>query len=181
MSERSESVGQNTNGITNNSNGPNGSIKSRGRPAKKPATCAWCGEGKTQLQYVLPTPNGKKEFCSENCIAEFRKASSKGACIQCDNVIRGDAPSKEYCSTFCQNRHQKKSGTHLNRQSSSFNNNNNSREQERNLNRNSPSTTPNGPFQYESFHVFDWEIYLKVKNILQMNSSNPNNNCFRLI
>jgi len=30
------------------------------------------------LQYVLPTQTGKKEFCSETCIVEYRKAYSKG-------------------------------------------------------------------------------------------------------
>lgn len=147
-----------TNGVT--SSNTNNNLKTRGRPAKKPATCTWCGEGKSPLQYVLPTQNGKKEFCSETCIAEFRKAYSKGACIQCDNVIRGNTPSKEFCSTFCMNKYQKKNGTNSSRQSA--NNNNNHREQERNSTRISPATTLTGPFQYESFHVFNWDDYLKV-------------------
>lgn len=132
--------------------------RSRGRPAKK-NVCTWCGEGKQPLQYVLPTQNGKKEFCSESCIAEFRKAYSKGACIQCDNVIRDSAPSKEFCSVFCLNKHQKKNGS----KHSNYNNNNIKSEQERN-NKLSPSgsCTPTGPFQYESFHVFDWVAYLQV-------------------
>ncbi|XP_055377745.1 polycomb protein Scm isoform X2 [Condylostylus longicornis] len=177
---RESSVTNNSNGI-NNHNSNNNSIKSRGRPAKKPATCTWCGEGKTPLIYVFPTQNGKKEFCSENCIAEFRKAYSKGACTQCDNVIRGDAPCKEFCSTFCQNKYQKRNGTHSNRQSM---NNNNSKEQERN--RNSPATTPTGPFQYESFHVFDWDAYLKKTQSVAAPSecfkqaSNPPQNDFKI-
>lgn len=32
-----------------------------------------CNESKHPLNYVLPTQNGKKEFCSVNCLAEFRK------------------------------------------------------------------------------------------------------------
>lgn len=131
--------------------------KSRGRPAKKPALCTWCNEGKTPLQYVLPTQNGKKEFCSESCIVEFRKAYRKGVCIHCDNVIRGTTPHKEFCSNVCMTKHQKKNGTN-----SRHNNNNSHREQERNSSRISPAPTPTGPFQYESFHVFDWDDYLKV-------------------
>lgn len=132
--------------------------KSRGRPAKKPALCTWCNEGKTPLQYVLPTQNGKKEFCSESCIVEFRKAYRKGVCIHCDNVIRGTTPHKEFCSNVCMTKHQKKNGTN-----SRHNNNNSHREQERNSSRISPAPTPTGPFQYESFHVFDWDDYLKIK------------------
>uniref|UniRef100_A0A182JCR0 Uncharacterized protein n=1 Tax=Anopheles atroparvus TaxID=41427 RepID=A0A182JCR0_ANOAO len=48
--------------------------------------CAWCLEQKHPLRYVLPTHGGKKEFCSEKCIAAYRKAYSNGTCIQCDNA-----------------------------------------------------------------------------------------------
>lgn len=72
----------------------NGKIRGPGRPPKKPASsssCTWCcAEGKGRLKYVLPTQNGEKEFCSETCLSEFRKAYSKGACLQCDSVIRGN-------------------------------------------------------------------------------------------
>lgn len=130
--------------------------RSRGRPAKK-ATCTWCAESKQLLQYVLPTQNGKKEFCSETCIAEFRKAYSKGACAQCDNVIRDGAPNKEFCSLMCMNKHQKKNGS-----TRSVNNG-----VRGDLDRNKKlggiiSFTPTGPFQYESFHVFNWDAYLEV-------------------
>lgn len=47
-----------------------------GRPRNK-SCCTWCVESKQSLKYVLPTQNGKKEFCSETCLAEFRKAYSK--------------------------------------------------------------------------------------------------------
>lgn len=57
------------------------------------------------------------------------------------------------------NKYQKKNGTNSSRQSA--NNNNNHREQERNSTRISPATTLTGPFQYESFHVFNWDDYLK--------------------
>ncbi|XP_058840600.1 polycomb protein Scm-like [Topomyia yanbarensis] len=164
------------------------------------SSCVWCGESKSPLKYVLPTQNGKKEFCSETCILEFRKAYSKGACIQCDNVIRANAPKPNYCSTFCMKKHQKKSlaggtsaaqptdgiipsttsgssvgskinGNNNNNNNNNSNNNNNGRRSNGNnspgreptASRISPvtTTTSTGPFQYESFHVFDWTEYLR--------------------
>lgn len=181
------------------------------------ATCIWCGEAKTPLKYVLPTQNGKKEFCSETCILEFRKAYSKGACIQCDNVIRANAPKPNFCSTFCMKKHQKKAlaaaaaaassataapsspsdgpsstSTAAAGSSPKVNGNNNGSSSSsssssngagnghgssarRSNGNNSPgresavaarispvsTTTTTGPFQYESFHVFDWTEYLR--------------------
>ncbi|XP_059218599.1 polycomb protein Scm [Stomoxys calcitrans] len=162
-----------SNGAATNGNGSNGvsssavattptstgqslNQRSRGRPAKR-ATCTWCGESKQPLQYVLPTQNGKKEFCSETCIAEFRKAYSKGACAQCDNVIREGAPNKEFCSLMCMNKHQKKNG-------STRSLNNGTRGGDTTGGKamgGGGSCTPTGPFQYESFHVFDWDAYLE--------------------
>ena len=53
----------------------------QGRTAKTAAnnkqTCVWCRQSKQTLKYVLPTQNGKKEFCSEICLAEFRRAYNK--------------------------------------------------------------------------------------------------------
>lgn len=97
----------------NNNGASNGSAKGRGRPSKKSIStiCAWCTENKPSLKYVLPTQSGKKEFCSQSCIAEFRKAYSKGACQQCDNAIRTNAPNREFCSTFCMNKFQRRNGS----------------------------------------------------------------------
>jgi hypothetical protein len=192
--------------MSQNANSPQNNNKVRGRKKlSSPLTaCTWCAEHKTPLKYVLPTQNGKKEFCSESCIAEFRKAYSKGACIQCDNVIRTNAPNREYCSAFCMNKHQKKNGATTTTQSTTAtatssnhnntssgttvttpttgktnsnnvkllgenNNNNHSKDLSNNrkspgINRVSPVTTTStgGPFQYESFHVFNWDEYLKV-------------------
>lgn len=129
-----------------------GKVRGPGRPPKKPVACTWCGEGKAPLKYVLPTQNGKKEFCSETCLSEFRKAYSKGACLQCDNVIRSgstSSPNKDYCSTYCMNKHQKKTENKV------------------------PSasvlplpieTSGSGPFQYETYQTFDWDEYLKETN-----------------
>ncbi|KAJ8944719.1 hypothetical protein NQ318_007932 [Aromia moschata] len=123
--------------------------KVRGRPPRKIISCTWCNENKLPLKYVYPTTNGKKEFCSETCLAEFRKAYIKGACIQCDNVIRGNnSPSKDYCSTYCMNKHQKKD---LQSRVAAI-----------------APTTPlegsPGPFQYETYQPFDWDEYLRETN-----------------
>lgn len=153
-----------------------------------PNRCTWCAETKTALKYVLPTQNGKKEFCSETCIAEFRKAYSKGACKECDNAIRGNAPNREFCSTYCLNKNNKKKGitdgnqaqpqapsTSQNKLINHNNNNlenNNSKQQQKNsssveTNNNNTikehAVTKISPmFQFEPFHVFDWNEYLKV-------------------
>lgn len=94
-------------------NGNNGKNRGPGRPKKQaPTACTWCAENKIQLKYVLPThANEKKEFCSELCITEFRKAYANGGCLQCDNVIRENAPHRDFCSKFCMNEHANKSSS----------------------------------------------------------------------
>lgn len=125
--------------------------KLRGRPSKKTVSCTWCNEGKLPLKYVLPTTNGKKEFCSETCLSEFRKAYVKGACLNCDNVIRGNSnPNKDYCSVYCMNKHQKRAEV---------------------TSRvvpvlpqpivNPPTDTSPATFQYETYLPFDWDEYLR--------------------
>lgn len=152
--------------------GGGGKVRGPGRPPKKPVTCTWCGEGKAPLKYVYPTQNGKKEFCSETCLSEFRKAYIKGACRQCDNVIRSSVcPNKDYCSTYCMNKHQKKAEQKVSPNTAA-----------------TPATTTtpatatvpptnviemptpppplssSGPFQYETFQTFDWDEYLRETN-----------------
>lgn len=121
-------------------------VRGPGRPPKKIISCTWCNETKLPLKYVYPTTNGKKEFCSETCLAEFRKAYIKGACIQCDNVIRGNnGPSKDFCSTYCMNKNQKK-------------------ELQSRVAAVAPTTLLEGspgPFQYETYQPFDWDEYLR--------------------
>ncbi|CAG9865136.1 unnamed protein product [Phyllotreta striolata] len=140
--------------MSNNNNTSISKSRGPGRPPKKITSCTWCNETKLPLKYVFPTTNGKKEFCSETCLAEFRKAYVKGACVQCDNVIRGNnnAPSKEYCSTYCMNKHQKKELSNSHARVAAV-----------------APTTPMegsspGPFQYETYQVFNWEEYLKETN-----------------
>ena len=91
-------------------------VSGPGRPPKLKVSCTWCNDTKQALKYVLPIQNGKKEFCSDECLGEYRKASMRGACIQCDNVIRStpirvqqaDGPPKDFCSSFCATRYQKR-------------------------------------------------------------------------
>lgn len=135
-----------------------GKIRGPGRPPKKSVTCTWCAESKTPLKYVLPTVNGKKEFCSETCLSEFRKAYSKGACLNCDNVIRGNAPSnsKDFCSTYCLNKYQKKNEKttippHVLT-------NSHGTEQTGN------NVASAGPYPYEMYQTFDWAEYLRETN-----------------
>ncbi|XP_011168603.2 polycomb protein Scm isoform X2 [Solenopsis invicta] len=163
-------------------------VRGPGRPPKaKNSACTWCGETKQPLKYVLPTQNGKKEFCSETCLSESRKTYARGACVQCDNVIRGtpfrleqkDGPTKDFCSSFCLNAYQKKETQEDNRDPSSpspapspapsglpSNNNVPSTTQSyTNTNNHTtvshPPSTSTGPFQYETFQTFDWDLYLR--------------------
>ncbi|CAK1555152.1 unnamed protein product [Leptosia nina] len=130
-----------------------GKIRGPGRPPKR--TCTWCGESKTPLKYVLPTENGKKEFCSETCLSEFRQAYSKGACLHCDNVIRGNAPSnKNFCSTYCLNKYQKKNE----KRTTSPQSGNGANGTESNSNNNSTAS------YYDLYQTFDWTEYMKETN-----------------
>ncbi|NP_001188365.1 polycomb protein Scm [Bombyx mandarina] len=131
-----------------------GKIRGPGRPPKR--TCTWCAESKTPLKYVLPTENGKKEFCSETCLSEFRQAYSKGACLHCDTVIRGNVPSssKNFCSTHCLNIYQKKNE----KRTTSPQSGNGANGTESNSNNNST-----GSF-YDIYQPFDWTEYMKETN-----------------
>lgn len=83
-----------------------GKNRGPGRPKKVVVinkACTWCADNKVPLKYIINQNRNRKEFCSENCVAEFRNAYRKGACIVCDNVIRDNAPHRDYCSSFCLN------------------------------------------------------------------------------
>lgn len=104
----------NTQNEANNNNNP----KLRARSTKKSASpsqmsaCGWCSDNKPILKFILPTLSGENlQFCSEMCIAEFRKAVKKGACKQCGSVVRSTiAPNKDYCSLYCMNKATPKNG-----------------------------------------------------------------------
>ncbi|KAK0099166.1 hypothetical protein PV326_000003 [Microctonus aethiopoides] len=178
-------------------------MRGPGRPPKSKHSCTWCGETKQPLKYVLPTQHGKKEFCSETCLSEFRKAYVRGACVQCDNVIRGspvrleqkDGPTKDFCSSFCLTKHQKKENQLDTKKNtaeqpspaaspspSGLPSNSGTIPQSFPTN-NSPNNPPNishapststGPFQYETYQTFDWDLYLK-----ETNSSAAPAECFK--
>lgn len=156
---------------------PQSEARSRGRPPKLRTVCTWCGETKLPLKYVLPTQHGKKEFCCETCLAEFRKAYVRGACVQCDNVIRGapvrleqrNEPPKDFCSSMCLNRHQKKETQEETKKvseeqpllaTSPVPNSNNKQLTAQNHS----ASTSSGTFQYETYQTFDWDSYLKETN-----------------
>lgn len=175
-----ESKSESSSSLMNGRNRSGSGKKSPVKQSQSPLTCAWCAESKTPLKYVLPTQNGKKEFCSETCIAEFRKAYSKGACSECDNAIRANAPNREFCSTFCLNKSKKKSHENPSTSQNKTLNNNNNNSNLSNNNKQKAAVEANNNntikehyavtkispmFQYEAFHVFDWKEYLKVRKV----------------
>ncbi|XP_053669570.1 polycomb protein Scm [Anopheles marshallii] len=87
--DRKQSVGSSSNGM---------------KGAQK---CGICLEEKNPLNYILPMDGNTRAFCSESCITEFRKNGQR-TCVQCDNVVRANAPNPNFCSTFCLKKYQKK-------------------------------------------------------------------------
>ena len=144
--------------------------RGRGRPPKLRTICTWCSETKLPLKYVLPTQNGKKEFCCVTCLSEFRKAYVKGACAHCDNVLRGvpvkleqKNESKSFCSTLCLNKYQKKNELAADKKLpakepatvSALNQN----KQINSIDTESASTSNGSNFKVHQ--SFDWDSYLK--------------------
>ena len=73
--------------------------------------CHWCSQTAKPNHYVLPFKSGRKTFCSESCLFEYRK----GACIQCGNGIQGppfqiknNSVIKDFCSEKCLNNYKTK-------------------------------------------------------------------------
>ncbi|KAL0113264.1 hypothetical protein PUN28_012430 [Cardiocondyla obscurior] len=166
-------------------------VRGPGRPPKsKNLACTWCGETKQPLKYVLPTQHGKKEFCSETCLSESRKTYARGTCVQCENVIRGTPfrleqktdQTRDFCSRFCLNVYQKKEAQVDTKKSnrdpspvpspapSGLSSSNNVPSTQSYTSPNShttvshPPSTSTGPFQYETYQTFDWDLYLKETN-----------------
>lgn len=159
-------------------------VRGRGRPPKPKSACTWCGETKLPLKYVLPTQHSKKEFCCQSCLAEYRQAYMRGACVQCDNVIRGtpvrsaEQSPKDFCSAACLEKHQKKESQDDTKKisdeqtllvASPVQNN-----QSTKVNLNNSANTSSGTFQYETYQTFDWSLYLK-----ETNSTAAPINCFK--
>lgn len=87
---------------------PNGG-KTRGRPPKM--KCTWCLEVNNQLNYVLPVADGQKQFCSVQCLQQFKKnVQLKGPpsmCTHCGDAIQGNLVQLEQqdeIKTFCTNK-----------------------------------------------------------------------------
>lgn len=113
------------NNINSNNNNHNPKLRARSStgqsrksttasPTPSMPACGWCMDRKPNLKYILPTLSGENlSFCTENCIAEFRKAVKRGACKQCGIAVRpAMAPNKDYCSTFCMNKAMAKNGNY---------------------------------------------------------------------
>lgn len=158
----------NDNSKNRKNSGSLGKFRGPGRPRLNPA-CTWCGETKSALKYVLPTPTSHTEFCSETCMVDYRKSESKRPCILCGNVVKKISPNKDFCSTICMTRHQRKRNSSVttsgsSRERSPTNNNtinvssNNDSARMGSVN----TTLPSGQFHYESFVAFSWKNYLKV-------------------
>jgi len=136
---------------------------------------------------VFPTPNGKKEFCAETCLSEFRKAMAKvgifykqkiqyntkyvqGTCLNCKEVIRGspvkwevaDQAVKLFCTDACLGKHkqgqQKKNGEST----------------PSNAGR-KPGISACSNIMPSDFGNFDWAAYLA-----ETNSKSAPNKCFKV-
>lgn len=59
---------------------------SRSRPgqANKPC-CAWCEDNRKDLRHAITVGHVRKEFCSENCLHEFKRVylKSDSSCLLC--------------------------------------------------------------------------------------------------
>lgn len=159
-----------------------GRPKTKDKEPKKqtpPATapCAWCDSTELPLKYLWQTQKQKKEFCSQECIVQFRELHRKGICMQCDNIIAPGSQNKEFCSTACMAKSQRVNNVASGGRSAGQNNNNDSIN-----NNNSPRDARHSPvtavsarsFQYESFNVFNWDDYLKETDSVPAPS-----NCFK--
>lgn len=62
--------------------------------------CEWCGQTKQKNPYVLLKRNGRRSFCSESCLLEFRKET----CFECGRPLSGSSLHFAYRSSlqkFC--------------------------------------------------------------------------------
>ncbi|KAL1458277.1 hypothetical protein WDU94_008438 [Cyamophila willieti] len=91
--------------------------KTRGRPPKM--KCTWCLEVNNQLNYVLPVADGQKQFCSVQCLHQFKKnVQLKGpppSCSMCGDPIHGTPVQLEqpeevklFCANKCLSKYQRK-------------------------------------------------------------------------
>ncbi|XP_077540541.1 polycomb protein Scm isoform X1 [Haemaphysalis longicornis] len=128
---------------------------SRSRPgqANKPC-CAWCEDNRKDLRHAITVGHVRKEFCSENCLHEFKRVYLKVACALCEIVIRGASVHledhgqlREFCSTECLDKYRDPANMAASADR--------------------PKLRPQNTqiqYQYESSGYFDWDEYLKETN-----------------
>lgn len=126
---------------------------SRSRPGHPKPCCAWCEDNRKDLRHAITVGHIRKEFCSENCLHEFKRVYLKVACALCEIVIRGasvhlddNGQLREFCSTECLDKYR-----HPATMAAS----------------DRPKLKPQNTqiqYQYESSGYFDWDEYLKETN-----------------
>lgn len=50
---------------------------SRSRPGHLKPCCAWCEDNRKDLRHAITVGHVRKEFCSENCLHEFKRVYLK--------------------------------------------------------------------------------------------------------
>lgn len=134
--------------------------KGSGRGRTKPC-CAWCSD-KKDLKYCLTVGHQKKDFCSETCMQEFKRAYLKLTCTFCENEIEGtpvtsaDLSLRDFCSQECVQKFAERESA------------NSQPEKHRTKQSSGPQ------YQYESTGYFDWDEYLKETNSVSAPAS-----CFK--
>ncbi|XP_077489053.1 polycomb protein Scm isoform X2 [Amblyomma americanum] len=128
---------------------------SRSRPGHLKPCCAWCEDNRKDLRHAITVGHVRKEFCSENCLHEFKRVYLKVACALCEIVIRGasvhledNGQLREFCSTECLDKYRLRDPTTM-------------------AASDRPKLKPHNSqiqYQYESSGYFDWDEYLKETN-----------------
>ncbi|XP_037280784.1 polycomb protein Scm [Rhipicephalus microplus] len=130
---------------------------SRSRLGHLKPCCAWCEDNRKDLRHAITVGHARKEFCSENCLHEFKRVYLKVACALCEIVIRGASVHlddhgqlREFCSTECLDKYRLRDPTAMATADRSS--------------KLKPHGTNQIQYQYESSGYFDWDEYLKETN-----------------
>ncbi|CAN7982417.1 unnamed protein product [Ixodes pacificus] len=126
---------------------------SKSRTGQLKPCCTWCKDNRKDLRHTITVGQARREFCSENCLHEFKRVYLKVACALCEIVIRGASVHlddhgllREFCSTECLDKFRQR-GDPASMASAS----------------DRPKLKPQNTiqYQYESSGYFDWDEYLK--------------------
>ncbi|KAK8770666.1 hypothetical protein V5799_012870 [Amblyomma americanum] len=60
---------------------------SRSRPGHLKPCCAWCEDNRKDLRHAITVGHVRKEFCSENCLHEFKRVYLKAYKLDCPPVV----------------------------------------------------------------------------------------------